>query len=538
MHTVQRIYFLLILIVFGAGLEGCTRHIMSPGQTSPKALFRLTVNRMLNDRTLNGSVLGIVAYSITTGDTLFQENSDLLLVPASNMKLITSAAALQLLGTDYVYTTALATNGSIDSQGTLHGNLYIIGSGDPTFSGLSFSSNPLSIFNSWADSLKSMKINCITGDVVGLDTCFANDPYGEGWELDDLAYPFAAPASGLCFFENCVNVAIVSGKGVGTPGRISLWPPNESVKINNYTRTTISSHNRPVISFKMEPNTKNIAINGTIPLYSKQFQYQTPVNNPAAYAAGVFYNLLLRRNIKVRGNPCTFDEVNANNNTENDQQKQLAITQQRILMTHQSPPLKEILNLMNKSSINLFAEQVLRTMGGHIKGEGSLKGGREAIQQFLTATGIDSGSTYIADGSGLSRLNLFSAGQIVRVLSFMAKQPTFADYQMSLAMPGEDGTLKNRFIDNPASGNLKAKTGTLKHVKALSGYISTRDGELCAFSIVVNNFTRGPWFIIKFQENFCSLLAQFNWRPRTNIDTVIQKPLSDINGVVSNHVNN
>ncbi len=504
-----------ILLLSMAQLHGCARHLITSGNNDSVAIFQTTVKRMLNDRSFQGSIWGILAYSLSTGDTLYQENQNMLLVPASNSKIITSAAAYYFLGPEFRYETVLATDGILNpAEERLTGNLYIIGSGDPTLGSPSFKQNPVHVLNAWVDSLKSLGIREISGDIVALDTCFNGLPYGEGWEQDDLLYSYGAPSSGLSFFENCVNVVISPGNSAGKRGNLTFYPPNSFINVANYTKTISSGYRRPRISLKYNAGDDVIEVYGTIPVRARTSHYLATVSQPAAFLASSLRHALLRKGIQVRGNSYGSDELSL----DIDSPTQETGSAPRLtwnppsqrLMVHYSPPLQEILELMNKSSINLYAEQVLRTVGREVVGDGSVEGGRLAVSKFMVAAGVDSGTFYPADGSGLSRHNLFSAAQMVSALAYMSTLDTFEGYVSTMAMPGEDGTLKNRFSDSPVMGNLFAKTGTLQNVRALSGYLRGQHGNVYAFSIIVNNFTCNPWQVIEIQNNFCTLLTQLN----------------------------
>lgn len=436
-----------------------------------------------------GASWGIAVTDVNTGEVLYTHNAEKNFVPASNAKLLTSAAALEHLGPDYRYRTRVYVDGPV-RDGTLEGNLIVRGSGDPTLGSSEGDAPPTAVFRAWADSLRARGIRHIAGDVVGDDDFIDDTPLGYGWSWDDAPYGYAAEIGGLVFHDNTVELRI-EGRQPGMPGRLEWMPGNtEYVSVQNRTRT-VRGLRRVDESYQRQRGTNEILAATQLPPGATEREAIT-VTNPTLFFTHVLRDVLLDKGISVQGRPVDVDAIPI-------KPSYTAEAMQRVA-THVSPPLRRIAAQLNAESLNLYAEQVLRTLGTAPLpnappdlASGTSARGAFAVRSTLARAGVDTSHVTIADGSGLSRYNLVSADALVRLLQYMWAHPdtTMRDaFYESLPVGGKNGTLSYRFRGrDAANGNVRAKTGTLTGISALSGFVTSARGTPLAFAIVCNHHT-------------------------------------------------
>ncbi len=462
----------------------------------PEADLERDLNGIFNDPHFSNAIWGVTVQSMATGEYLFRMNDSKSLLPASNFKLFTAAEALSLLGTDFRYTTDLLSTGRILSDGTLRGDLVIRGVGDPTLGSLLFQtdSSQTTIFDAWADSLTAMGIRRVSGAIIGDDSYFTPDYYPMGWTVEDLPYYFAMQSSALVFDEDQVSVTVTPGVATGSAINYELNPSTDYVTVDNFGITKADSivqkrHREPdsviaagtsSIDITREMGGNDITIKGEIPFHGTATNQQISVEDPTLYAATLLRETLEEHDIQVSGEARTSREST----------KPYPFLKARVLASYTSPPLADIVRGMNKESDNLFAEQLFRTVAKEIGGEGSWIVGASVMKRYLSSIGIDTSRIAIADGSGLSRMDLISADDLVKLLRAMHEKPALFDaFYASLPIMGVDGTLASRLKGTVAEANIHAKTGFLTGDRSISGYLTTRDGEMLAFSMIGNNFT-------------------------------------------------
>lgn len=420
----------------------------------------------------------VLAVSIDRGDTLFAMTPSDALAPASNLKLLTTSTALQRLGPDFRYQTFLMAAGPVVG-GRLQGDLILYGTGDP---GLSDRFHPtgLSVLEAFADSLAALGVVTVEGDLVGDGSYFSGPLLGEGWSPEDLNDAFAAASSALSYNENVFTLRL---KGTDSFLDVLTLPENAGVPIVDQTGATGSG-----LMVRREHPTQPIVVTGSIPAGGREVWRELTVPDPAHFTASVFRGILEQRGIQVLGATRSADEVTDSRVTG---RKVWAPTREttkapRVLARHVSPPLHEYLTVVNKKSHNLLADQIFKTLGRVLEGDGSFAGGSRAVTSFLTGTvGLDSASLVVYDGSGLSAFNRVSAADFVALLSYMSDQPSWDAFWATLPEAGNPRELR-RMGGTSAAGNLRAKTGTIRSVSALSGVVRTTNGERVAFSIISN----------------------------------------------------
>jgi D-alanyl-D-alanine carboxypeptidase/D-alanyl-D-alanine-endopeptidase (penicillin-binding protein 4) len=444
--------------------------------------LRSDLEEMIRRPRWSGDRWSVLVVSLDRGDTLFAHGAHESLAPASNMKLFTTAAALYYLGPDFRYNTFLMSTGPINN-GVLEGDLVVYGTGDPTFSDRF--GNKLRVFQAFADTLQALGVREVRGDIVGDGSYFEGSGAGEGWQQSYMNASYAASAGALSFAENIAYLQIAPAEQAGWRPEVKLMPGGEGIALVNQATTSARSGRIDASRIAYDGP---VVVRGQIGRNAAPVLRAVPISDPARYAAAVFREVLQKRDIVVTGgvraavteaeSPVTGRSVFA---PALDSQEPV-----RVLAVHTSGPLMQILEIINKKSHNLMAEQVLRTVGRVAVGEGSVEGGRRAIQHMLEREGHSPNAVTLYDGSGLSVLNRASAAGIVDLLALMAESPMWQPYWETLPEAGASDGLR-RMYRTDAERNLRAKTGTIDNVSALSGYVRAANGERLAFSIISNS---------------------------------------------------
>jgi D-alanyl-D-alanine carboxypeptidase/D-alanyl-D-alanine-endopeptidase (penicillin-binding protein 4) len=437
--------------------------------------------------------VGVQAIDVSTGAVIYQKNADHFFIPASNTKLFSTALALMRLGPDHRMQTRVTADSRPDSNGVLHGDLQFIGGGDTTLSGRTYpyrkddkpNGNPLQVIETLADEIVAKGVRRVQGDVIGDDTAFVWAPFPVGWAQDDATWEYGAPVSALILNDNAFRVNVKPGANAGDPARIEFSPLVEDLTIHNLVRT-VQGGNRE-INFNRRAGSRELQVWGQIPVSDAGMSELLAIGDPALFAARVLYDALERRGVQIMGRPVArhrFEASVPDLKLADPQPVQGSVE----LAARRSPPLLEMLRVTNKVSQNLHAETVLRETARVKRGIGSREAGLEELKLFLSEVGVDDTAYFLRDGSGLSRLNLVTPETVAKLLGFMARSAQRDAWISLLPVGGEDGTLGSRFKGTAAAGRVRAKTGSISHVSALSGYLDKADGRLIAFSIFVNNF--------------------------------------------------
>ena len=452
----------------------------TPPHTAPKPNPRAQrslssdLDRIFNAPVMDQGLWGVEVKSLDTGRVLYALNARKLMMPASNMKIVTLAAAAEALGWDYRFKTTLETAAPIDG-GVLTGDLIVRGSGDPTIN--TRNSRAALLFDEWAAALKAAGITRIEGNVVGDGSAFDGRRLGQGWSWDYLQYGYAAPIGALEFNENIATLTIRPGAKPGDSAGLELTPATGIGLVHHVV--TGGPGSATAIDFARLPGSTWLEVVGSIAADGKPASREVAVANPTLYFAHSLVLALVERGIEVRGLP-----------TELQPSSLLTPLPRRVLVESASPPLREIATVMMKVSQNLYAETLLKAVGAVKGGTGSTEAGREVARELFGGWGIASGGYVQADGSGLSRYDFVTAEMIVTLLERMHRDPRHRDaFAGTLPIAGKDGTISTRMKGTRAESNAVAKTGSIANVRALSGYVTTRDGETLVFSILANNFT-------------------------------------------------
>lgn len=437
------------------------------------------ISRILSAPGWRGHEYGVLVVSLDRGDTLFSHNPDLPLVPASNTKLYSTAAALEYLGPDFRFSTLLLADGPTVG-GTLEGDLILYGTGDPALS-KRLGREPVEVLRGMADSLAAAGIHTIRGDVVGDGSFFDDEWIGPGWEPHDLDHWYGAPVGALSFSENVISLTF-RPSAAGRPATVRTIPETHGLALEDRVLTRGSGANRVSI----ERRNGMLVATGQVRAGGSGLTRSVPVVDPANFAAAALAAVLRERGIEVEGEVRSVYAPSESRVTIAPGAPYLEQAP-RVVATHLSAPLDTIARVTNRVSHNLFAEALLKAVGRVVGGEGSYRSGAAAVRTFLAdvADAPPEGIEQI-DGSGLSRNNLLTARTTIALLAYMMESGTRDSYFASLPPAGDPDGLRLRMRGTPAAGNLRAKTGTVRSVSALSGYVTTADGERLAFSVMVN----------------------------------------------------
>lgn len=399
-----------------------------------------------------------------SGDDLYSLNAVKLMMPGSTMKIVTLAAAAEVLGWDHQFETQIVAVAPID-QGVLRGDLVVVGSGDPSISERGETPGTLRAI---AQRVRRAGITRVEGGVIGQDDLFDDNGLGDGWTLDNLPYGYSAAVSALEYNEGSVDLVVRAGASTGEPVEIQVRPEGSRLQVDNRL-LTVAESGTGMLRLKRLPGTSRVIVEGQIPAKAPPFVRTASVDNPTAFFVSAFREALIAEGIQVDGDAIDIDDF----------LDKPDLSSAHVVVSHRSPPLRQIAAAMMRVSQNQYAEALLKAIGGRDKAAGVLKG-----------WGVANDSYVIADGSGLSRYNYLSCEALVRVLRQMRNQPKHAQaFSESLPVTGREGPLLRRLASTPAEGRVRAKTGTVDNVRAITGYVDTVGGESLLFAILANNVT-------------------------------------------------
>ena len=575
------------------------------------------IDALLSVEWLRYGYCGVVVRDLQTGETLYRRDAERVLIPASNMKLLVSAAALYRLGPDYRFRTRVWMHGKLLPDGTLQGNLILQGLGDATLE--------MRGLETLAQQVRQAGVQRVQGYLLYDDSWLDAERYGFGWSSDDEPFGYQAQMSALCAERNAVRLYAKPAPTVGEPALLRLEPDTSYVELVNRTRTVERGAPNTGVRATRTHARNQIIVDGTLPLGGEEvFVGRYAVENPSRYAAHLFRQALQAAGVVVekgiapnlypiaptppptwigvlhtytpiaereftarrqsatpslrfplraggtkplRGSPREAAETDPALGSPREAggtsplrgspreaggtlwrgaivNPDCAVSIRQAgselefapLLTspvngggtatpspltgrvgvgltpiaeHLSPPMREIVALINKPSDNLLTEITLKTLGKEIRGEGTTTAGVQVLREFLQSAGLEMGAVHIVDGSGLSRINGVSPENFVRLLEYMHRSPHAEIFRESLPVYGIDGTLRNRLRGTPVQGNSYAKTGSLNRVSSLSGYLRTQSGRWLAFSIIMNAYNASASDARALQDQLMQLLWEW-----------------------------
>jgi D-alanyl-D-alanine carboxypeptidase/D-alanyl-D-alanine-endopeptidase (penicillin-binding protein 4) len=495
----------VLLLTLAAGCARQPHPVTTPQPPKPGlTALRIDLAAAFSAPAFSHAVWGVSIKSLRTGETLYALNPGTFLMPASNMKVITAAVAAERLGWAATFDTRLVSSAAIEN-GVLRGDLIIVGSGDPSLGGRPGSA--AAVLDSWASQLKAAGINRIAGRIIGDDNVLDDEGLGQGWAWDYLGAGYATPAGGLSFNENTVQLTFTPGAAVGDPVVVGGVPAGHGLTIVSAV-VTGARDSQTNLDYRRLPGSSVLSVTGSVPLERTDVARSVSVDNPTLFTAGVVKAALGVRGIVVDGDPADLDALPVPPD----------LAGSRTLATWTSPPLADILKVQLKVSQNLYADTMLELVGRVPAADGSIApgtaaAGRKAVEETLTAWGIAPGTYLLADGSGLSRYNYLTADVLVRVLTHVYQDPKHrGPYTDALPNAGVDGTIGGRMKGTRAMNNARAKTGSIANARALSGFVTTADGEPLVFSFIANNFSVPQSQADALVDRMVARLAEFRRR--------------------------
>jgi len=495
-----RLVLALLLLTDATDATDATR-LRSDGATASfahttQSALATEFDALFNDPRFARALWGVRIESLRDGRVIYTRNSDKLVVPASNMKLLTMAATAERLGWDFQFETRLEAAGTV-TDGTLHGDLIVVGGGDPSIDSIAF--GPAPVFEAWADALKAAGIHRVTGHLIGDDNLFDDAGIGPGWAWDYLNDGYAAPSSALSYNENIAIIRIWSGATEGAPARVETSPAGHGLTIT-HAITTGAAGSSASISQTRGLLASEVALRGSIPLgRAEPLVRTTSVHNPTAFFVGGLHAALADRGIPVRGGAVDIDDLPAAPATDG----------RRVIATRKSQLLSSLGAYFMKASQNFYGETFLKTLGQRFGRGGTTTAGRAIASETLESWGIPDGSFVMYDGSGLSRYNYVSSDAIVTLLKHVWNTERLrGPFMATLPVGGQDGTLGSRMRNTALAGKVQAKTGTIANVRSLSGFVDAPSGERFVFSIIANHFTVGSAAVDEVAEKALLLLVR------------------------------
>ncbi len=440
---------------------------------APDESLAHAIDRVVERPEFASALWGVEVRSLRNGRVLYSRNAEKNLRPASTLKLVASAAALDAFGPDARFRTTVESAGRLDGRGRILGDVYLVGRGDPDLSARLTPGRPTAAFEEMADALRAAGVRRIEGRLVGHEGAFTGERRGTDWGWEDLVWWYGAEVSALSFNDNAADLRLLPGERPGDPAVLEASPLTAYYSVVS-TVTTTAAGVKAELKLERDLGSSRIRLSGTIPI-GDSWEGRPALEDPARYATTVFREVLEARGIHVMGDVATTSEP--------------LPAGVRTLAAHDSPPLAELAKVVNKESQNLHTEMLLRLVGLKARGEGSVAAGHDAIRDFLARIGVKADSWGLQDGSGLSRTDVVDAHGLVELLAAMDRHPQAAAFRDSLAVMGVDGTLKDRMRGTPAQGKVLAKSGTLRLANGLAGYVAAASGERLAFAVLVNNHT-------------------------------------------------
>ncbi|HLW43077.1 MAG TPA: D-alanyl-D-alanine carboxypeptidase/D-alanyl-D-alanine-endopeptidase [Candidatus Acidoferrales bacterium] len=504
MALTRRLHALLVgCVIFGMVVFAGTPHTAAQSRPSKPASsragaanskstprpdverFRQRAEAALSAAGPDKGAWGVLVTDATTGEDLYARNAGGYFMPASNAKLFTTALALATLGPDYRVRTTVASSSTLDANGVLNGDLVLIGRGDANLSNRKFpygkkeerDGPPEKVLAEFADAVAARGVKEVAGDVIADDSMFQHEKFPSGWLVDDILWSYGAAVSAIAVNDNTFSLEVRHAANEGEPARYEAGLAADFYTVENSIRTGARGSEEK-LAVARDPGSRVIHLSGTMPLDAQTRRLTIAIEDPAEFAADLLARLLEARGVKIDGSA----RARHAGGPPVD-----AAAPQTVLAEHTSIPLSEEVRLTNKNSENLHAELLLLLAAHEKAGARNYEDALKFASDYFKTSGIAEGDVVLSDGSGLSRKDLVTPRALVQLLRYAATQPWGELYRSTLPVAGEDGTLSDRMKDTPAASRVFAKTGTIGHGNALSGYATTIRGERLLFSILGNN---------------------------------------------------
>lgn len=486
LFTFKVLGFVLLLIVLSAchtnkvktteEVTGGSPNLQSAKKLEASDSLFMAIDDFDHDSVLRNASFAYIIYDVTADSLIVERNPDLSLVPASTIKLFTTAAALELLGPGANFRTRLLYDGVIINR-VLNGNLIIKGGGDPTFCVGEQAMNR--VFSAWESSIAKLHIDSINGHIIGDARIFSEDFIPYTWTWGEINLGYSAAPSGLSINGNLFDLKFdPSQKDFIIPGDGELAQTHPGSTYLNQLAVFNADEELYLVGFPDSPVKR---IRGTVKEATRQAEVVGVIHDPALVAATLLRRKLIEKGIPVSGKAKStsgMDSLRASNSS---------LTRTEIASIG-SPSVASMVYSVNQHSNNFLAETLLKQIGARTKGYGSTEAGIQAVYAFLKSKGIDLSGFFMYDGSGISRYNALTVTQLVELLKYMQHSKLSGTFRNSLSVAGQSGTLGKICINSEAAGNIQGKSGTMSRVKSYAGYSRTRNNHQLVFAVIVNNF--------------------------------------------------
>ena len=444
-------------------------------QAQPSSELDKLVKQVHQDASMRHSTLSVSVYNVSTGQRLYGYDDQRSVAPASVQKLFTTGVGFARLGSDFRFTTKLAVRGDIDREGILHGNIHIIGGGDPLLGSYRYrQTTPDSLFSSWTNALRKKGIRRVDGRVCFNTAVFDDQPLHDSWQWGDVGNYYGAGVYGLNFHENMYFVYFNPAKKLGHPANAVRTQPKNIDILGACEVTTGPENSGDQVTIYGSPTSKERLYRGTVPMGKNDFAVRGAMPNPARNCADLFAS-----HLRTHGIGISMGSLQVYSTPDS----------LRPVLDYYSPHYYTIAQYTNLTSNNVYAESIFKYLGYLKYGNGTYENGARAVTNYFTERGLESSGVRIVDGSGLSRLNRTTTDFLCRYLMALSREPFYEKYLNSLAVTGQNGTAKNMLPTLPKDITVHVKTGSMDGVKSYAGYITTRGGETLAFAIIANDFT-------------------------------------------------
>jgi serine-type D-Ala-D-Ala carboxypeptidase/endopeptidase (penicillin-binding protein 4) len=448
------------------------------------------VDKFVGNPLLRNANISLLVKDLKTGKELHSHRANVATIPASTMKVVTTATALEIFGPDFRFETTLSHDGRIDASGVLNGNLYITGSGDPTLGSSKMGDS--TFLSKWVAAIKSAGITKINGSIVADESRFDNEGSNPKWTWDDIGNYYAPGIYALSYLDNTLRVAFRSGTPGSTPEIIDVSPFVEGLSIENNLRSSRITFDSAY--FYGAPKSMHRTVRGEIPANRPRFVVRAELPDPGLTLALDFQRQLLLNNIEVTAPATTISASGFN--------FPASMPVKTSIYTHYSVPLSQIIKEINEKSNNFYAEQLFKSISLSRDAMATNKRAVDIVRNFWRSKGLDVNQLFQLDGSGLTPTNAVSANFFIALMEYMYKQSKHKDvFFNSLAIAGKTGTIAGLLKNTSLNGKVFAKSGTIARVRSYTGYIIQDDREW-VFTIMVNNSNGNSWQTLSRIEDF------------------------------------
>jgi serine-type D-Ala-D-Ala carboxypeptidase/endopeptidase (penicillin-binding protein 4) len=453
----------------------------APADTATGATLAERLQSLMNGSVARASETSLQVVEVDSGAVVAERTPHQPLAPASNMKLFTTAAAIDLLKPAFEVTTTVYTRGTVQPNGTLDGDVKIVGRGDPTIGGRFHDGHATAVLEEWATDLKRAGIKAIHGNLIFEYGYMDTEYIHPTWPADQLVNWYEAPVSAFTMQEGCVEVRVLPSRP-GKPCIVQFEPPTSYLDLES---SCVTGRGLPFIT--RERNSNNIIVRGGVPSRSGATEVFVTVENPIQYFATVTHETFERSGIHLQGQMVV---------TPRDPRADWKAVSQH------TTPLNVLVYVVNKKSQNHYAEEMVKMIGAEVKKEGTWPAGTGAVTEWLTTKiGVPANEYHQADGSGMSRDNRASANAFIHLLRYMWKSPWREDFVSSLPYSGDpDSKFGHRLRTPPFARQVYAKTGYIVGVVGLSGYVHAQSGKIYAFSFLFNRYHVGVYAVYQLQD--------------------------------------